>query len=118
MLKNLFLLFALVFGQIPVYAASITGKVLDEEEAIAMAEVMLINTANNVIVKSVNTDKSGLYRISVKSGNYKIGAFAENYATVWIEGIVVGDADLVLDIQMTPSAFVEGEQVPASDDCD
>ena len=114
---KLFLIVNLFLFQLPAIAATISGVVHDEGEAV-VASVKLINAENSVVVKSVRSDNLGNYQITAIKGRYKIGAFANNFSTVWIKDIVLEEKDLEIDIQMTPTAFVDDEAVPDSDECD
>ena len=118
MKKKLFSVLALLAISLPLPAEILHGVVLEEDEPVAMAEVMLMDASSNVLITRVETDGKGKYRFSVGPGVYNIRAFKEEYIYVWVKEIVIDGADAVVNIAMTPEAFAEKGSAPKSDDCD
>ncbi len=109
---------ALMVMSHPLLAETISGRTLDEDEPVPMAEVMLMDANSNVLIKRVQTDSGGGYRIEVDPGVYKLRAYKEAYIYTWVKDVAVDGKDVVVDIAMTPEAFAENSSAPASDDCD
>lgn len=118
MFRRLLPYIALFLWHLPAIAANLSGRVMDEGEPIAEAQVMLMTEENNILVKKSYTNEKGEYRFSVSAGTYKLMSLKDEYATTWVKDIDVFDEDVAIDIQLTPEAFVENKQSTSSGDCD
>ncbi|RDH84166.1 MAG: hypothetical protein DIZ78_13075 [endosymbiont of Escarpia spicata] len=112
-----FFLLLLLFWQGPALGLSLSGVVMDDEETVAGVEVMLTDASNNVVLDSVDTNRKGVFRFSVKPGIFNIGAFKNEYTVVWSRGVAVKDTDISIRIEITPKAFAE-DPLSTSDDCE
>ncbi|MEJ1364158.1 MAG: carboxypeptidase-like regulatory domain-containing protein [Candidatus Sedimenticola sp. (ex Thyasira tokunagai)] len=101
------------------FGAVLSGVVSDEIGGLDEVEVMLIDAASGVVVDRYYTDSTGAYQFTLKPGNYKLGATKEEYPTIWIKGVSVGDKDVAADIEMRLNPYSsEGEDVADEDDCE
>lgn len=91
---------------------------MDEGEPVAQAHVTLMSAENNIVVDKSDTNDKGVYRFSVSPGTYKLMSLKEEYATTWVKDISVSEADVFVDIQLTPEVFVENGKSTNSGDCD
>ncbi len=102
----------------PAHGTVLSGVVADVGEAVAKAEVMLVNANSNVILDSAYTNSRGAFRFAVKPGVFNIGTFKPDHATVWTKGVVVREADVSIRIELTPEAFAEDPSSSSEEDCD
>ncbi len=112
-----FILLLLLFWLSPALGLTLSGVVMDDEETVADVEIMLTDASNNVVLDSVDTNRKGAFRFSVKPGIFNIGAFKNEYATVWTRGVAVTDTDISIRIEIMPKAFAE-DPLSTSDDCE
>ena len=115
---HLLLFCTLVLGHLSASAAGLSGRVMDEGEPVTQAHVTLMSAENNIVVDKSTTNDKGEYRFSVSAGTYKLMSLKEEYATTWVKDISVSDADVSVDIQLTPEVFVENGKNTNSGDCD
>ncbi|HFD33010.1 MAG TPA: carboxypeptidase regulatory-like domain-containing protein [Gammaproteobacteria bacterium] len=110
------LLFILASFSFAVMSAELIIKVTDENEPVAMAEIVLINAKTRLVINNDFTDKSGVYRFSVKPGQYKVIVSKETFSDVTIKNIIMNNKRISKSVELIPSAF--NEDNPSSDDCD
>ena len=82
-----------------------------------MAEVVLVDAASRMQLGSLFSASDGGFRFSVPAGRYHLGVSKEEYADVWVRDIEVGADDVVRDVELQPSAFVDAP-LSSGDDCD
>lgn len=99
------------------FAETLSGTVSDEGTVIVKAYVALYDEAGSVIVGTGYSDETGRYRLTAPSGKYRLRVSAEDYVEVWVKDIVLDGADKVVDVPMTPGAFVEDKGESQADDC-
>jgi len=101
---------------LPLGAAELQGVVMDYGHPVQGAEVLAVATDGVVLGREV-TDHRGRFWFKVPAGRYELGVFLEQYAPVWKKGLEVGEGGRVVELEITPDPFGDGEQVP-SGDCD
>lgn len=97
-------------------AADMIIKVTDENAPVAMAEVILINSKTRNPVNSDFTNKSGIYRYSVKPGLYDVIVSKEQFSDITIKNIKVKKSNVKKNVELIPAAFSKEED--SSDDCE
>jgi len=115
-LPGLFML--LLLPPPPGQAATLAGVVAEQGTLVAEAEVLLVNADTRAIIKSIYSAADGSFRFTVTQGTYNIGAQKPGYTLVWHKGIVVGDGDVNLHIEMIDKNFADGPPKAVSSDCE
>ena len=98
-------------------ATTLSGIVTEEGKGVSGAEVLLVDEKTSILLASKFSDKSGAFLFPVIPGLFDIGVFKSDYATVWTRGVEIKEIDAAIQVELVPSAFVEGAQED-SDDCD
>ncbi len=114
MVSGLALWLALATAQ----AAVLSGVVEGDGEALAGAEVALVDAASNVALSRVYSGADGEFAFTVEPGTFNVGAFKADYSTRWVKAITVGDDDVAIRLEMTNKAFAEDHSGVAESDCD
>lgn len=116
---SLRLLFPLLIGGTTAHAATLSGIVMEEEEAVADAEIVLINAESRIILKKTLSGADGSFSFSVTPGSFNIEASKPDYTDGWSRGVVVSDSDVAVQIKVMNKAFAEeNTATKGSDDCD
>lgn len=105
-------------GQGLAHGAALSGLVTEEGVPLSRVEVVLVNAANNVIQDNTYSDETGGFHFSVKQGVFNLGAFRSGYAGNWTKSILVREADVSVQIELTPEVFAEEPDASVSEDCD
>lgn len=109
----------MMFSPVITFAAQLTIKVTDEGEPIAMAEILLLNSQTRELVNSDFTNKSGIYRYTVKQGVYDIKVLKVPFSDVTIKNIKVKNLAIKKNVKMVPQAFSSDTPAAESDeDCE
>ncbi len=111
-------LLVILTGMLPGYAsaATLSGSVADEGEAIGQVEIVLVNTANSVVLDKTRSMPDGSFSFSVEPGRFKVGAFKSDYTTVWLKGIDVDTDDVEIRIELEPKVFADPYAGTSDDD--
>ena len=116
---SLRLLFPLLIGGTTANAATLSGIVMEEKEAVADAEIVLINAESRIILKKTLSGADGRFSFSVEPGRFNIEASKPDYTDGWSRGVVVSDSDVAVQIKVMNRAFAEeNTATKGSDDCD
>lgn len=99
-------------------AATLAGVTEEQGQAIAEAEIMLVNADTSQIIKSIYSAADGSFRFTVAPGTYNIGARKAGYIPVWHKGIAIGDNDMSLRIEMVDKNFADSPAQATDGDCD
>lgn len=99
-------------------AAALSGVAEEQGQAVAEAEIMLVNADTSQIIKSIYSAADGSFRFAVAPGTYSIGAQKSGYTLVWRKGIAVGTDDVTLRIEMVDRNFADGPPKTTGDDCE
>lgn len=108
MLKRMKLFQLLFIGSAVIYHANlsadgtVSGVIHDEKTPVRGAEVMLIKSGSNQLVKSILTKKTGRYSFSANRGNYYIKVFFDEYNDIKTNKILVENQNIVMDIELIP----------------
>ena len=97
-------------------AAEIIIKVTDETEPVPMAEIILADMKTRLIINTGFTNKSGVYRYSVKRGLYKVIVSKDTFSDVTIKDIKIKKSNIKKIVELIPQAFDTKDT--SSDDCD
>jgi hypothetical protein len=100
------------------FAETVSGRIADDDEVMQLAYVTLYELGSDVIINTAYSDINGMYRISVSPGRYNLCVSADEYAHECVKDIVVNGADVVVDVAMTPSSFIDKKDGSSSDGCD
>ena len=100
------------------HSAALSGVVTEEGVPLTRVEMLLVDAENNVVQDNAYSDANGGFSFSVEPGVFNLGAFRDGYAVNWRKGIEVGEADVSLQIELTPEAFAEEPDSSVSEDCD
>jgi hypothetical protein len=98
----------LIIGTAAIYHANssaegtVSGMIHDEKNPVRGAEVMLIKSGSNQLVKSILTKKTGKYSFSAIKGIYYIKVFFEEYNDIKTNKISVDNQNIVMDIEIVP----------------
>ena len=110
------LLLIMTFSPAITFAAEIIIKVTDENEPVVMAEIILINSTTRNPINSDFTNKSGVYRYSVKPGIYDVIVSKETFSNVTIKNIDINKSNVKKNVALIPAAFSKEED--SSDECE
>lgn len=99
-------------------AATLSGVAEEQGQAVAEAEIMLVNADTSQLLKSIYSAADGSFRFTVAPGTYNLGAQKSGYTLVWKKGITVGASDVTLRIEMLDKAFADGPPKVAGGDCE
>jgi len=99
-------------------AAEIIIKVTDENEPVAMAEIILINAKTSLVTNNGLTNKSGIYRYSVKPGLYKVIVSKDEFSDITIKDIKIKNSNINKKVELIPQAFATDKKASSDDDCD
>ena len=97
--------------------ATIEGSILDSSgAAVPRAKVSITNTDRNQVIRTINTDNSGVYSATfLPIGNYSISAEAAGFKTETRTGIVLNVNDVLkINIVMHVGAVNETVEVTAT----
>lgn len=99
-------------------AAEIIIKVTDENEPVPMTEIVLIDSKTSLLINNGLTNKSGIYRYSVKPGLYKVIVSKDEFSDVTIKDIKIKNSNIKKIVELIPRAFDKEGKASSDDDCD
>ena len=108
----------LLLFPLSVHALGLGGRVMEQEQPVTEAQVLLTTAESDVLLKQGKTSAKGEYRFSVEPGSYNLKAMKKGYTGAWARGVTVTDADVVVNIELAPAVFTDETQGAESDDCD
>ncbi len=106
----------LLVSSFTLFAAEIIIKVIDEGEAVPMAEVTLVDAKSHQVIHNGFTNQSGIYHHKVKPGKYRAIIAKETFADVILKNLQIKKSTLRKTIEIIPVAFVK--ENARDDDCD
>lgn len=107
--------FLLTNGVILAQSGSISGRILNNDEPLALANVLLLSASDSTLVKGDLTDDSGSYSIPLdKKGNYLIKAEMVGFAPQFSESIEYESEDVNLpDLKLSEGLILSEVTVSA-----
>ncbi len=114
--RQFILTILLSLSSFALFATEIIIKVFDEGDAVAMAEVTLVNAKTHQVIHNGFTNHSGIYRHRVKPGKYRAIIAKETFADVILKNLQVKKSNLRKTVEIVPMAFVK--ENATDDDCD
>ena len=108
--RNLLVLLLLALSSISAMAATLSGKINDENgEPLASASVRILSARDSSFIKGIATDDNGKFALSLNKGRYLLQITYIGYQT-HTESVAMGDNNKTLKpIALTPAGVELGE---------
>lgn len=108
--RNLLILLFLSLSSISAMAATLSGKINDENgEPLASASVRILSARDSSFIKGIATDDNGKFALSLNKGRYLLQITYIGYQT-HLESVAMGDNNKTLKpITLTPAGVELGE---------